>query len=588
MDRAPHPRIGDRFADRYELTTMIRRYAAATSFTAHVHGEGRESLITIAEPDGAHPSAWATFSRRAAATGQITGLSHPRFPRTTAQTPPYCVAELPGGRRLDRLIELAGPLPWQRALRVGEGMLATLVAAHAATDGEHGALTPSCCYVDRDDTTWITDYGLETGDAGTASTASCDVRNVGALLFEMMCGYPPPEGMPAHPRIHTPVPFSVDIMVARAHACDAFHGYRELHQLHDELRELLALPVLRHARPPRPTARVTPLEETTLILPKDPEDRPPPPDPAVPDSTLELPAVAWTPTRAAGRRAVVTAAPPPDSTLELPIPEASPSASSTLKLPIVAASPPASSTLELPVAETSMSASARWTGDPAALSPDSTLELPVTTAEARGSAVEATTSSRAHGASAVTSPDTTSTRSAASDRDDAALTEVTLRRPILPLVRPPSGAERTQPDTPTTPFVTEVGPRRPLARPPSGVERTQPDTPTPPLVTEVGPRRPLAAPASAPPRSPAPVPDDELRTVALAPRRRIHAPPSEGTQTATHEPAPRAAHEGPATAPSPAVTPPPPAPASGAAVQLMLAAAILCMLGLLIVLLNVL
>ncbi len=161
---------------------------------------------------------WAAFSRVVSAAVDVPGLVLPRDLRVNLPDPSYCEAAPQAGRGLDRLREQEGPLPWERALLLGERIVEVLANVHAATGIAHRALLPSRCIVTVRDDVRILDYGvaeieLAGGRAddsgyrapeqqGGAGDHRSDIFSLAVILFELISGQRPhqtPLVFPPHP-----------------------------------------------------------------------------------------------------------------------------------------------------------------------------------------------------------------------------------------------------------------------------------------------------------------------------------------------------------------------------------------------------
>jgi hypothetical protein len=249
------PRAGERFADRFELTAPLRGEGAVQAFLASDHHVGREVELMLFDPTCAHPNAWGAFARivAAAAAAKIAGLVLPRNVGTSPPVPPYCVAEPQAARGLDRLRD-QGPVPWKRALTIGERAAEILEKAHAATGVAHRVLTPSRCLVSVRDEVKVLDYGvaeIELGAGGEslyrapgqapADDSRGDVYSLAVIVFELIIGQRCTARTLPRLRSLVAAPQSVDDLLAKALAPEPAQRHADISALRANLRELLGL-----------------------------------------------------------------------------------------------------------------------------------------------------------------------------------------------------------------------------------------------------------------------------------------------------------------------------------------------------------
>jgi len=127
---------------------------------------------------------------------------------------PFVVMDLLPGENLQDLLLRAGPLPWKQARGLGHAIAAALEIAHAA-GVVHGAVKPTNIFV-HGELVYLTDFGVralsdphdpdvllaEAGRMapeqlrGEAADERCDVFGLGLVLFELVTGRLPFEGLP--------------------------------------------------------------------------------------------------------------------------------------------------------------------------------------------------------------------------------------------------------------------------------------------------------------------------------------------------------------------------------------------------------
>jgi serine/threonine protein kinase len=176
----------------------------------------------------------------------------------TPPTPLCCVAEPQVGDGFDRLREREGPLPWRRALGLGERIARVLEAAHAATQVGHRALTAGRCIAVGHDEVLVLDYGVaelepEEGrpdDAGYRAPEQESVRGdhrsdiyaLAAILYELICGKRPSLRTPPCLRALVPgVPQAVDDLFVKALARVPARRFLNIGGMRAGMRELLGL-----------------------------------------------------------------------------------------------------------------------------------------------------------------------------------------------------------------------------------------------------------------------------------------------------------------------------------------------------------
>ncbi|MBZ5709396.1 serine/threonine protein kinase [Nannocystis pusilla] len=384
MSEAFSPRVGDNVADRFELKVLLRHSGATWGFAALDRQTGGESTLILFDPDCAHSSAWSAFARLigVATAAKIPGLVLPQGVSSTRPNPPWCVSAPHVGRDLERLRAQDGSLPWRRALILGERILEILSNTYAATQVAHRALAPSRCIVSARDEVQVLDYGVAEIELGEAPSddigyrapeqqhgpgdSRSDIYTVAAILFELISGKHPSTTELPQLRLLVPVPFNVNILLAKALAQDPEHRYVDHHAMRAAMREALGLAPVPRPEPAKtgPTPDRLPASNPQGTHAKSiPVSHGPARSPGDAQPAGEPPPTSSTPQAGVGARVSarsLTSPPPEESTLRLP--EAEPARPG----PIRATALPAKST----------SASGR---EPRAQMPvlaDVTLELP--------------------------------------------------------------------------------------------------------------------------------------------------------------------------------------------------------------------
>ncbi len=250
--------LGDRVNGRFVLKAPLRHSGVVQAFLALDHQTGRDVALSLFDPTCARPEAWAAFARvvAAAAAAGIEGLVLPKGVGPTPPAPPHCVVDPQVGRGLDRLREQDGPMPWERALAIGERIAAVLHSAQGATRLAHRALLPSRCVVTADDKVLILDYGVAELELGggqgesayrapeqrqASGDARSDIFSLAVILFELISGKRPSTKMAPRLRSLIAVPPAVDTLMTRALAQDPAQRYPDLGAFRAALRECLGL-----------------------------------------------------------------------------------------------------------------------------------------------------------------------------------------------------------------------------------------------------------------------------------------------------------------------------------------------------------
>lgn len=261
------PAVGQRFAGRYELKSILRGSGPARVFLAG-DGSGRPISLVVLDPASCTPEAWAALVRAvsdATASG-IPGLVPLRAVQPAPPDPPHCFSDPPCDFTFERLRKdrsspfwrQKDPPAWQRALRLGERAAEILEATHAATGAPHRALSATRCVWTPDDALKILDYGIGELEpaggrpddlefrppeqhAGRGDHRS-DVYSLAAILFELISGERPRARLPVRLRSVVPnAPQDVDEVFAIALARDPAQRFQDMRAMRAALRGLIAL-----------------------------------------------------------------------------------------------------------------------------------------------------------------------------------------------------------------------------------------------------------------------------------------------------------------------------------------------------------
>ncbi|MBZ5709986.1 serine/threonine protein kinase [Nannocystis pusilla] len=367
------PRVGDRVANRYKLTALLRGGGAAQVFRAQ--DGGSEVDLVLIDPARCEPEAWASFAQLVEFTtaAQIPGLSPLHGITEAPPTPPHCLAEAQVGRGFDRLRADEGPLPWQRGLALGEQVAAILEAVDATIGLAHRALIPARCTVDAQGQVKLLDYGIaefeplegrpdESGyrapeQASGPGDAASDIFSLALILFELVAGVRPPTTMAPRLRSLVPeAPQAVDDFFAAALARDPELRLPDVSTMRAALRELLGLgpaPAVEASQSPAPPPAAVP---ASTAAPSPPElPRAPGSTNGMAPSPAELvrvpgPANGMTPSPTSVRPPGLTNSLTP-SPAKAPVEPVRPSSSALAGLApsVVQSSPPAAAMAPLPI-----------------------------------------------------------------------------------------------------------------------------------------------------------------------------------------------------------------------------------------------
>ena len=226
---SPEDLVGEKLDGRYELIEHLGSGSVGHVYRARDHRlEFREVAVKVLKP-GLRDDQVARFRREALLTG---GLSSPHLVQVTDfSTLPdgrsYLIMQLLRGRNLNVLLHQEGKLPIERALKIADGILAGLEAAHIA-GVVHRDLKPENIFIVEEpgvrDHVKIVDFGFArvfhgggdgldvTGEAqiviGTVSYMApeqlrgqttdhrADLFSVAVIVFKMLTGRLPYETSP--------------------------------------------------------------------------------------------------------------------------------------------------------------------------------------------------------------------------------------------------------------------------------------------------------------------------------------------------------------------------------------------------------
>ena len=201
---------------RYKLGEMIGMGGMADVYTAHDQRLSREVAVKFLRSDLARdPSFVARFRKEALAAA---GLNHPGIVAVydSGEDPaPYIVMELVSGHTLRDIIQDGERLSVDRALEIGEGILAALEYSHSQGIA-HRDIKPANVMITDQGVVKVMDFGIARAldDIGATLTSTwnivgtaqylspeqalgevtdsrSDIYSVGCLLYEVLVGRPP-------------------------------------------------------------------------------------------------------------------------------------------------------------------------------------------------------------------------------------------------------------------------------------------------------------------------------------------------------------------------------------------------------------
>ncbi len=128
---ATDPRVGRVIGGRYRLLSQLASGAMGVVYRAEQLGLRRVVAVKfLLSPYADKPRYLSAFEREAAA---MSRLAHPHCVPAIdygVEEAPYLVMEFVAGSTLEDLLYTSGPLPWERAVRIQQQLLAGLAHAH--------------------------------------------------------------------------------------------------------------------------------------------------------------------------------------------------------------------------------------------------------------------------------------------------------------------------------------------------------------------------------------------------------------------------------------------------------------------------
>ncbi len=280
--------------DRYKIGEMIGSGGMADVYLARDTRLARKVAVKVLRSDLARdPSFVARFRKEALAAA---GLSHPGIVAVydSGEEPaPYIVMEFISGHTLRELIHKGQPVPLNRALEIGEGILAALEYSHEQGI-IHRDIKPANIMITDQGDVKVMDFGIARALAdlgatltstwnivGTAQYLSpeqalgepadlrSDIYSTGCLLYEVLTGKPPftgdtpvsiayqhVSGVLVAPRTLQPdLPAGIDLVLAVALAKKPQDRYQSAGAMLDDLFKIAAGQIVTTRAPRRKISR---------------------------------------------------------------------------------------------------------------------------------------------------------------------------------------------------------------------------------------------------------------------------------------------------------------------------------------------
>ncbi|HZD74392.1 MAG TPA: serine/threonine-protein kinase [Actinomycetota bacterium] len=256
----PLPPFPYLLAGRYELSEPLASGQTTSVWRAHDRVLGRDVIVKLLRPElAAQPEVRDRFRQEAVSAAR---LAHPNivavYDTGEQQGVDYLVMELVQGPTLAQTLHQYGPMPAGEAARVALQVAQGLAYAHQA-GVPHRNLTPNNILLGLDGTVKLGDFSIgaatqaegdpgRTGELpgplpylapelidGQEPDVGADLYGLGACLYEMLTGRPPPPGPPVSGRqgaqwimpraVRADVPRELDLAVQRAMAPDPADRY---------------------------------------------------------------------------------------------------------------------------------------------------------------------------------------------------------------------------------------------------------------------------------------------------------------------------------------------------------------------------